>query len=519
MNPGIWRSGLAIFALAIAGCAKKAEEPPPVVVQKPAAPKPVTVEVVKTAERSRHFLAVSQQLELGGTLYGYAEVDGDVLKLAGTAKDVLQQVAKAQPAAEPWAKQDLAALLKTLGLDDIKAVGVSSVPDGTGFFRNRAFFYMPDGRHGLLAGLGGKPAPFVHLNLAPADADVYAETEVDLKAVYETVKKIVAQTKGEPASEQMDSALKAAGEKAALSFLDLIYGLKGQVTVVVKFDEEKNIPFPGGAVPKFSLLVAIDGVAAPIEASLTKEPTFTMTQEGTRKVFRLTKPSPLPDLQPVFATEGRTAYFATTSEFLDQCLTQKNGLAQTEVFRTAMAHVGEEGNGMTYVSPRFFRRLRQIESLNPNIPEQARSIVHLIATSLPAPDRPLVTVRTNLPDGILVRSYWNRSLKQDVAAISIYNPVTVGFLAAMAIPAFQKVRTASQEKAVLNNLRQFMAAGDQYCLENGVNSATYSDLVGPGRYIRQLVPVAGENYRALKYVQGEPLRVRLANGRVVEYAP
>lgn len=518
MNPRIWQTGVAILALAIAGCAKK-EEAPVVVAPKPAPPKPTTVEVVKAAERSRHFMTVSKQLELGGTLYGYAEVDGDVLKLAGSAKDVLDQVARTQPEVAPWAKQDFAALFKILGLDDIKAVGVSSVPDGTGFFRNRAFFYMPDGRHGLLAGLGGKPAPFVHLNLAPADADVYAESEVDLKAMYETVKKIVAQTKGEPASDSMDSALKAAGEKAALSFLDVIYGLKGQVAVVVKFDEQKNIPLPGGALPKFSLLVAIDGVAAPVEASLAKEPTFTMTQEGTRKVFRLTKPSPLPDLQPVFATEGRTLYFATTPEFLDQCQTQKTGLAQTEMFRTAMAHVGDEGNGMTYVSPRFFRRLRQIETLNPNIPEQARSIVHLIVKSLPQTDRPLVTVRTNLPDGILVRSYWNRSLKQDVAAVSIYNPVTIGLLSAMAIPAFQKVRDSSQQKAVLNNLRQFAAAGDQYCLENGVSTATYSDLVGPDRYIKRMVPVVGENYRALRYVQGEPLRVKLPNGKVVEYTP
>jgi len=33
--------------------------------------------------------------------------------------------------------------------------------------------------------------------------------------------------------------------------------------------------------------------------------------------------------------------------------------------------------------------------------------------------------------------------------------VIIGLLAAMAIPAFQKVRVSSQEKAVVNNLRQF----------------------------------------------------------------
>ena len=43
--------------------------------------------------------------------------------------------------------------------------------------------------------------------------------------------------------------------------------------------------------------------------------------------------------------------------------------------------------------------------------------------------------------------------------------VIIGLLAAMAIPAFQKVRTASQDKAVLNNARQIAAAADQYYLE------------------------------------------------------
>jgi type IV pilus assembly protein PilA len=47
--------------------------------------------------------------------------------------------------------------------------------------------------------------------------------------------------------------------------------------------------------------------------------------------------------------------------------------------------------------------------------------------------------------------------------------VIIGLLAAMAIPAFQKVRIASQEKAVLNNARQLASAADQYMMENGVN--------------------------------------------------
>jgi type IV pilus assembly protein PilA len=72
--------------------------------------------------------------------------------------------------------------------------------------------------------------------------------------------------------------------------------------------------------------------------------------------------------------------------------------------------------------------------------------------------------------------------------------VIIGILATMAIPAFQRVTTAAQDKAVLNNARQLSAAADQYFLETGVSTAGLTDLVGPTQYIKALNTVAGEVY-------------------------
>lgn len=74
--------------------------------------------------------------------------------------------------------------------------------------------------------------------------------------------------------------------------------------------------------------------------------------------------------------------------------------------------------------------------------------------------------------------------------------VIIGLLAAMAIPAFQKVRASSQDKAVLNNLRQLGSAADQYFLEKGVSQVASSDLVGTAasNYIKAIQTVAGETY-------------------------
>ena len=74
--------------------------------------------------------------------------------------------------------------------------------------------------------------------------------------------------------------------------------------------------------------------------------------------------------------------------------------------------------------------------------------------------------------------------------------VIIGLLAAMAIPAFQKVRASAQDKAVLNNLRQLGSAADQYFLENGVSRVASASLVGTNssNYVKAIQTVATETY-------------------------
>jgi hypothetical protein len=311
-----------------------------------------------------------------------------------------------------------------------------------------------------------------------------------------------------------------AGEKAAFSFLDLIYGLKGHSAVVVRVDPEKTLHTPGPLpieVPAFSLLICVDGVGPVVEQALTPSPAFKRSVAGTAHVFELAQPLPVPGIQPVFVADGTTLYIATTKAFLDECRSLKSGLADTAEFKHAIEGVGAEGNGLTYVSPKLFDQFRRLETLNPKLPPQVKSPLAMLVGKAPKIDRPMVAIRTNLPDGILVRAYWDRSFKQELAMTAVYNPLTIGVLSAMAIPAFQKVRSSSQEKAVVNNLRQLSSAADQFYLENGVTSATFDDLVGPGKFIPQLISVVGEDYRQLEFKQGEPLRLTLPDGRVIQW--
>jgi type IV pilus assembly protein PilA len=99
--------------------------------------------------------------------------------------------------------------------------------------------------------------------------------------------------------------------------------------------------------------------------------------------------------------------------------------------------------------------------------------------------------------------------------------VIIGLLAAMAIPAFQKVRANSQDKAVTNNLRQLSAAADQYFLEFGFTTVQSSDLVGTDsttKYIKAIQTVAGETYEP-NLTQATPVSAAgVAGQRTITYS-
>jgi type IV pilus assembly protein PilA len=64
--------------------------------------------------------------------------------------------------------------------------------------------------------------------------------------------------------------------------------------------------------------------------------------------------------------------------------------------------------------------------------------------------------------------------------------VIIGLLAAMAIPAFQKVRTESVKKTVVNDGRLIGSAAQQYFMEYGTTEVYAYDIIGEGLYVESL---------------------------------
>jgi type IV pilus assembly protein PilA len=95
----------------------------------------------------------------------------------------------------------------------------------------------------------------------------------------------------------------------------------------------------------------------------------------------------------------------------------------------------------------------------------------------------------------------------------------ISLLAAMALPAFVRIRQSSQDKAVLNNARQLSSASDQYFLESGNSTVAIGDIVGPSNYVKALNLVANETYPDA-FTQGTTITITgIAGLRTITYGP
>lgn len=145
-------------------------------------------------------------------------------------------------------------------------------------------------------------------------------------------------------------------------------------------------------------------------------------------------------------------------------------------------HVDERG---------FFVSLHELTSTYPTLSRRVTDLLGLKSgQAARKPDRsPLAyLVALFMPGG---------NLAGGGAAGAMMMVVIIGLLAAMAIPAFQKVRQASQQKVCFNNERMLSAALDQYQLENSKGPQNWSDVVGATKYLKTMpVCLEGGSYSA-----------------------
>jgi len=421
--------------------------------------------------RSQHFAAVAQHLDLGGTLFGYVDVDGDVEAIAAALQGFLD-AAKQQAGDEmpPHIKTlSISKVLGDLGLDGIEAVGVSSYQDGD-LYRNRAYMHIPAGRKGLLKMAGGDAGPFVAKLLAPKDADLIMEQSIDARAGFEVVSSMVAQLGGPEASREFLKMVSEAMPQFGLSMADLFRKLDTRITVIGRIHPDKPLEIPDAPVkiPSFDLLISFDNLGW-LYGKVTTEMQKEMPADQQAQMFAkgdgfervILPPLPDPDLaivQPVIQHDlaSKRVLIASTQAFLDECLAGSSKLSESADFTAATQGLPTEGNGLTYLSANLMDEYRQlvgeiVEAGTAAAPDaapgsalggQEAAIITMMKGLIPEAKGSQASVIVNTPEGILMASNSATSYKE-AAVMGGVAIVAVG--ASLAIPALRMAQGRADE--------------------------------------------------------------------------
>lgn len=95
----------------------------------------------------------------------------------------------------------------------------------------------------------------------------------------------------------------------------------------------------------------------------------------------------------------------------------------------------------------------------------------------------------------------------------------VVILGVLALQALVSARHRNQDKIVLSNITRLAAAADQYYVEHRVTSVSYSQLVGPSNYLKELRIVNQESYPT-RFTLGATITASgIAGARTITYAP
>ena len=402
------------------------------------------------AEEADRFASVTGQVDLGGVVFGYLSVDGDLTAIGKYANSFLDEMREIQPELPPV---NVPALLKITGLDAISALGFSSVATADGF-RNKTYVHTPKGRRGLLRLMGGESKPFEVVALAPAGSDLVIEQDLNLKTLYESVLEAAGLAMGEQGKAMVQMALKQPMPPPITFTMEKVMAdLDTKLTVIIDADPTKMIQLPDEwkeplKIPQLKGAVLIDGLGW-IADELTKVLEPMLAQGGKRKPpFEILRNANWVGMQLDLISASAASerekkeiselgletallahhvpsgklVLASGKEFADKLFAPKPGLGQDPAFQKTMKDLPMEGTSLTYASPAFFSSLRQSfekvnELANDKEHEQgdrfaATSLLDLL---LPKNARGEGSVTTNTKDGTLTISNSAHSHKSSLA--------------------------------------------------------------------------------------------------------
>ncbi len=504
------------------------------------------------ADPPSNFSAVARHLETGGVFYTILDMDGDLARFAGVS-DALLSLARTELGAAIPPGLSAKGILEGVGLDRVKAVGMSSKKAQDHLFQNRAMIYMPEGRSGLAKLFGGAAAPLQSPRLAPAGSDLVMETELTLSALLEITESVLRSTGDPQILNQYKGLLGFPVPGLEMTAGDFIGKLDTRIILAGRLEAGKSFTLPGSStvVPAFRLVVSFDHLdfLFPPLMEYARQSGKAAVEKGDgfeRIVPKANPAGETPDFQFLIHHDlnSKRILIATHPDALKEFLESKTPLSDGEAFRKATAGFPIEGNDFSYVTPAVFKAfdhlLRSTLSEAPSpYTGSIRTVMEELGKLSPWPAQPIASVRANLPEGMVFQSTSPHSFKSLIpAAVTL----PVAFLSAASFRAYGKILGKTRSglanppaqaeenedpnneagETIRANLQQIAFAAQSYFVDRPEAAEVSYDQLLEAELLFRLEPVSGESYKGLKLKKtGGTLSVKRSGGDAVghKYGP
>ena len=404
---------------------------------------------------SPNYRRVLEQLQPGGDVLIFLDVEQEVRGL-GTQMDGMLRTITEGPSPFPPQIRDLAMgggsaqLLSDLGLGGLKSIGMSSTRRGTGY-HNRSFLHVPSGPTGIFDTLGGKAEPFNIVTLAPADADIVVEADLNLQALIDHVQ-ITSRTLGFPdMADAIDGWLDSPMHEALgdTPWRKLYDHLDTEIGLVAKMDSSKSMgPFSKGspALPGMDLLLTLENMSWLADELLGMFPDDQLERASGDGFESATFAGEIPvgdgvTYKPVVHkdTINNRVLIAASPEHLAACLAAAGSVLASPEFAEATRDLPTEGNSLLFLSQAANKLfIGMVEQATEAAEEGPENEMMKTMMGMSFPDAPVATghVTSVLTDGIHTASNAPNSHK---SGAFLGNPTGIAIIASVAVPVYNSI--------------------------------------------------------------------------------
>ncbi len=405
---------------------------------------PIVVEAVGSVKKSEHFQTVSDHLDLGGVFYGYVDVAGDLDQLLETGQKVFDEVRRIE-GEDSIPEVDIKSVASELGLQNIAALGGSSLLVEEDIYKNQAYLHVPGGRQGLLKIAGGEPHEFLALELAPEAVDIAFEQDFSLAALGEVAQAVLEkipqpQQGGPPLDQLMSQEIPMLG----ITIADALNQSNGRVVFLADILDNETFQVPNAPIelPAIDFLLVLEGMGWLAEKGLgflPPEGPFQLeeSEDTVKLTMQLPPQAGLGIYMPTLLHDKKSdrVMLASRPEFLQKCQGETPRLASSAVYQEIMRDLPKQGNGMAYLShdvnPIITKTINELVENAGGPTGIVEKVVEIVANQTKA----LGTVTINKPSGIHTIGYGSQSYKSALASAAGANPL---FLGAMLMGARQQ---------------------------------------------------------------------------------